>query len=90
MSALGQLKILYHLALSPIRGETHQQRLESFYRGQAEHYDATRQRMLHGRDELFAQLPRGELGSTSAVALREMPRHGGSGSKTSTGRSWST
>ncbi len=63
MSALGQLKILYHLALSPIRGETHQQRLESFYRGQAEHYDATRQRMLHGRDELFSQLPAPEGGT---------------------------
>ena len=57
MSALGQLKILYHLVLSPIRGETHQQRLESFYSGQAEHYDQTRQKMLHGRDELFAALP---------------------------------
>ena len=57
MSTLGQLKILYHLALSPIRGETHQERLDSFYAGQAEHYDATRQKMLHGRDELFAALP---------------------------------
>ena len=57
MSALGQLKTLYHMVLSPIRGETHQQRLDSFYAGQAEHYDATRQKMLHGRDELFADLP---------------------------------
>lgn len=63
MSALGQLKILYHLALSPIRGETHQERLDSFYKGQAEHYDATRQRMLHGRDELFAALPAPEGGT---------------------------
>lgn len=57
MSALGQLKTLYHMVLSPIRGESHQERLDSFYAGQAEHYDATRQKMLHGRDELFAQLP---------------------------------
>lgn len=54
---LSQLKILYHLTLSPIRGETHQQRLESFYGGQAEHYDQTRKKMLHGREDLFAQLP---------------------------------
>ncbi|WP_442485423.1 class I SAM-dependent methyltransferase [Aeoliella sp. SH292] len=45
------------MVLSPIRGESHQQRLDSFYAGQAEHYDATRQKMLHGRDELFATLP---------------------------------
>ncbi len=57
MSALSQLKTLYHLTLSPIRGETHQQRLDSFYGGQAEHYDATRKKMLHGREELFASLP---------------------------------
>lgn len=57
MTALSQLKTLYHLTLSPIRGETHQQRLESFYAGQAEHYDESRKRMLHGRDELFAELP---------------------------------
>lgn len=57
MSAMGQLKTLYHMVLSPIRGESHQERLDSFYAGQAEHYDATRQKMLHGRDELFQSLP---------------------------------
>ncbi|MEM6798418.1 MAG: class I SAM-dependent methyltransferase [Planctomycetota bacterium] len=67
MTALSQLKTLYHLTLSPIRGETHQQRLDSFYGGQAEHYDATRKKMLHGREDLFASLPVGgdwiDLGS---------------------------
>lgn len=67
MTALSQLKTLYHLTLSPIRGETHQQRLDSFYGAQAEHYDATRRKMLHGREELFASLPVGgewlDLGS---------------------------
>jgi S-adenosylmethionine-diacylgycerolhomoserine-N-methlytransferase len=62
MSALGQLKTLYHMVLSPIRGESHQERLDSFYAGQAEHYDATRQKMLHGRDELFVDLPAPEGG----------------------------
>lgn len=67
MPALSQLKTLYHLTLSPIRGETHQERLDSFYGGQAEHYDATRKKMLHGREDLFASLPVGgewmDLGS---------------------------
>ncbi|MEM1305344.1 MAG: class I SAM-dependent methyltransferase [Planctomycetota bacterium] len=54
---ISQLKILYHLTLSPVRGETHAERLDSFYGGQADGYDDFRKRMLHGRDELFAELP---------------------------------
>lgn len=57
MGALSQLKTLYHLTLSPIRGETHQERLDSFYGGQAEDYDAFRKKMLHGREALFEALP---------------------------------
>ncbi|MCG8583685.1 MAG: methyltransferase domain-containing protein [Pirellulales bacterium] len=56
MNAVAQMKTLFHLALSPIRGDTHQQRLESFYGGQAENYDSWRERMLHGRRELVAML----------------------------------
>jgi S-adenosylmethionine-diacylgycerolhomoserine-N-methlytransferase len=57
MTVLTQLKTLYHLTLSPIRGETHQERLDSFYAGQAEGYDAFRKKMLHGREGLFERLP---------------------------------
>ncbi len=57
MGALSQLKTLYHLTLSPIRGETHQERLDSFYGGQADDYDAFRKKMLHGREALFERLP---------------------------------
>lgn len=57
MGAISQLKTLYHLTLSPIRGETHQERLDSFYGGQADDYDAFRKKMLHGREDLFADLP---------------------------------
>ena len=57
MNAFRQLKTLYSLTLSPIRGDTHEERLESFYRKQAGDYDAFREQMLHGRDELFAALP---------------------------------
>ncbi len=53
---LMMLKTLFHLSLSPIRGDSHAARLESFYRGQAPSYDAFRRRLLHGRTELFTAL----------------------------------
>lgn len=57
MSLAADLKILFHLAVSPIRGATHAERLESFYRGQADDYDAFRRRLLPGRRELWEALP---------------------------------
>ncbi len=36
---LSDLKILYHLAMKPIRGKNHAARMESFYAGQAAAYD---------------------------------------------------
>ena len=57
MSIAHDLKILYHLTLAPIRGRTHQERLESFYAKQAEDYDAFRARLLQGRRELYERLP---------------------------------
>jgi S-adenosylmethionine-diacylgycerolhomoserine-N-methlytransferase len=51
------LKILWHLVAARATGRTHEERLESFYKGQAGGYDAFRQRLLHGRDELFQSLP---------------------------------
>lgn len=57
MSLSKDLKVLYHLALSPIRGKTHAERLESFYSGQADAYDDFRKRLLHGRQEMWRQLP---------------------------------
>ena len=62
MSFANDLKILYHLALAPIRGKTHQERLESFYARQAEDYDAFRARLLQGRRELYELLPTPENG----------------------------
>ena len=60
MGIFRRLRTLVHLTLVPVRGETHQQRLDSFYRAQAADYDAFRAKMLHGRDELFAALPLAE------------------------------
>lgn len=57
MSLASDLKILYHLALRPIRGGSHAERMESFYQGQAEAYDSFRRRLLQGREELWSRIP---------------------------------
>lgn len=62
MSLLADLKVLYHLTLSPIRGRSHAERLDSFYRHQAAHYDDFRKRLLRGREELLRDLPLPEGG----------------------------
>ncbi len=49
------LKVLYHL-VKPTEGDTHQERLENFYRGQATGYDRFRQRLLSGREQLYRSL----------------------------------
>jgi S-adenosylmethionine-diacylgycerolhomoserine-N-methlytransferase len=54
---LSTLRVLYHLALSPIRGKSHKERLESFYSKQAHGYDAFRKRLLKGRQTLYNSLP---------------------------------
>jgi S-adenosylmethionine-diacylgycerolhomoserine-N-methlytransferase len=53
MGFASDLKILYHLALKPVRGKDHAARMESFYAGQAEAYDDFRKRLLKGRQELW-------------------------------------
>ena len=57
MSLASDLKILYHLALRPIRGANHAERMESFYQGQAEAYDSFRRRLLKGREKLWEKIP---------------------------------
>ena len=56
MSVVADLRILWHLLLTPIRGDTHSERLESFYRGQAAGYDSFRSRLLPGRQQLYNAL----------------------------------
>lgn len=53
MSLISDLRVLYHMTLSPIRGKTHAERLDSFYAKQAGDYDAFRARLLQGRQELY-------------------------------------
>lgn len=57
VSLLTDLRILYHLACNPIRGGTHRERLESFYKGQAGGYDDFRRRLLKGRAPLYRRMP---------------------------------
>ena len=57
MSFATDLKTIYHLTLRRPRGGTHAERLEDFYAPQAHLYDNFRDRMLHGRRELFERLP---------------------------------
>ncbi|HZN35702.1 MAG TPA: class I SAM-dependent methyltransferase [Pirellulaceae bacterium] len=57
MSFASDLKILYHLALKPVRGKDHAARMENFYSGQAEAYDDFRKRLLKGRQELWNLIP---------------------------------
>lgn len=59
------LKVLLALARGQPRRSSHAERLERFYAGQAHHYDGFRERLLHGRRELIAQL---DLHSDARVA----------------------
>ena len=56
MGLAADVKVLYHLLLKPVRGRDHAERMESFYAGQADDYDAFRQRLLQGREELCQHL----------------------------------
>lgn len=56
MSLANDLRALYHIAASPIKGATHAERLESFYQGQAGVYDHFRKRLLQGREAMYRAL----------------------------------
>lgn len=57
MSFVADLRTWYRLLLAPIRGATLQDRLESFYGPQAQDYDRSRARLLHGREALYRRIP---------------------------------
>ena len=56
MTVVQDLHTLYRMALAPIRGASHAQRLESFYGAQAKDYDNFRRRLLRGRRALINEL----------------------------------
>ena len=57
MPLLSDLKVLFHLAVKPVRGRSHAERMESFYAGQADAYDDFRRRLLKGREEMYRSVP---------------------------------
>jgi S-adenosylmethionine-diacylgycerolhomoserine-N-methlytransferase len=57
MNPLADARILYAMARGLSRGTTHPERLQNFYAPQAEAYDAFRERLLHGREQLIDLLP---------------------------------
>ena len=57
MSLASDLKTIYYLTLRPHRGHDHAARMENFYAAQADSYDSFRQRLLHGRRELYQAIP---------------------------------
>ncbi len=56
MSLTSDLRVLYHLAFTRVKGDSHADRLEAFYSKQAEAYDSFRRRLLHGRQEMMRSL----------------------------------
>ena len=56
MSLGSDLRVLYNLAFTRVKGDNHAERLEAFYRQQAGAYDAFRKRLLHGREEMMTGL----------------------------------
>lgn len=51
------LRVLWHLLINRVKGKTHEERLTSFYKGQAGDYDGFRKRLLHGRQEMLQSIP---------------------------------
>lgn len=55
-SLVADARVLVKLLRGHPKGDNHAANLEAFYGGQAEHYDAFRERLLPGRRELYAGL----------------------------------
>lgn len=50
-------KVLWSMLMADIKGDTQQERLESFYVSQADLYDSYRHRMCHGRFPMVRSMP---------------------------------
>jgi S-adenosylmethionine-diacylgycerolhomoserine-N-methlytransferase len=56
MSLLADARILLQFARGNAGRGSHAERLQAFYRPQAQHYDDFRERLLHGREDLVRRL----------------------------------
>jgi S-adenosylmethionine-diacylgycerolhomoserine-N-methlytransferase len=70
---MDDVRTLSSMWFGKIQGNTHQDRLESFYKDQAELYDGYRARMLHARKPMMTRLlvERARKGSVVWVDLGE-------------------
>ncbi len=66
------LRVLMHLLRGQPKDGDQRARLEAFYRPQAEHYDAFRDRLLHGREALIADIQTALGDSLSGAYLIEL------------------
>lgn len=57
MGFRSDMRVLYHMVFSRGRGNTHAERMESFYGAQARDYDEFRKRLLTGREAMYAAVP---------------------------------
>ena len=70
--------VLFANFVHPISGSSHQEKLESFYRGQASSYDVFRHRFLHGRKLMLENMPTPpggvwvDLGGGTAANLEDL------------------
>lgn len=56
MSFFGDIRVIYNMVLRPVRGDSHAQRMDSFYKNQAQDYDDFRRRLLKGRESLWQNM----------------------------------
>lgn len=56
MGLSSDLRIILNMVFTRVRGESHGDRLEEFYRAQAGAYDDFRRRLLHGREAMMRSL----------------------------------
>jgi S-adenosylmethionine-diacylgycerolhomoserine-N-methlytransferase len=80
MSIYGDLRILYHMALRPIRGKNHAERMDNFYNGQAADYDDFRRRLLRGREDLWKYMLHCNITNVPHNNIVWMDMGGGTGS----------
>jgi S-adenosylmethionine:diacylglycerol 3-amino-3-carboxypropyl transferase/ubiquinone/menaquinone biosynthesis C-methylase UbiE len=77
-SCCDDVNVLFANFVHPISGASHQEKLESFYRGQASSYDVFRHRFLHGRKLMLENMPTPpggvwlDLGGGTAANLEDL------------------
>ena len=67
-------QVLKSMIFADVKGETQQERLESFYVTQADLYDSYRHRMLHGRFPMVKAMPAPKGGVWVDIGVRNCIR----------------